>query len=138
MTNRPLAITIIGLFLIGLGSVRIYEVTLHINDSHLNDVMSHNKYLPIWSQYILALIGNSAAILAGVGVIYKRNWARLLISIWPLYSVATAVVINSSPISWQRLIVPGALYAVVLLAMFSPKGNNYFKTTTRSTTSLEK
>jgi hypothetical protein len=106
MTKRPLSVTIIGwiFILVGAGSL-IYHGT-HISDDHI----------------ILILTLRFVALVSGICILLRQNWARWLAVAWLAYHVYLSIF-HQLP----ELIIHALLLIVIAFFLFRPKATVYFR-----------
>ena len=109
MKHRPLSITLISWLFIAAGVVGIIY-----HASELKDVAT--------PEVSLVLFVRMLAIIAGAFTLRGANWARLLLVAWIIYHV-----ILSFSHSTDQLIMHFVLSIVVVISLFHPKANAYFK-----------
>jgi len=109
MKHRPLSITFISCLFIAAGVVGIIY-----HASELKDVATPEGSLVLFVRML--------AIIAGAFTLRGANWARLLLVAWITYHV-----ILSFSHSTDQLIVHFIIAIVVVISLFHPKANSYFK-----------
>jgi 4-hydroxybenzoate polyprenyltransferase len=109
MKHRPLSVTLISYLFIAAGAMGIIY-----HASELKDVAIPEVSLVLFVR-ILAIIG-------GIFALRGANWARLLLVAWIIYHV-----ILSFSHSADQLIMHFVLSIVVIISLFHPKANEYFK-----------
>jgi hypothetical protein len=109
MKHRPVSITLISYLFIAAGVVGIIY-----HASELKDLATPEVSLVLFIRML--------AILAGVFALRGASWARLLLVAWIIYHV-----ILSFSHSTDELIMHFVLSIVVVISLFHPKANAYFK-----------
>ncbi|HXR79548.1 MAG TPA: hypothetical protein VN763_01455 [Saprospiraceae bacterium] len=109
MKQRPLSVTLIGYLFIAAGVIGIIY-----HASELKDVATPEVGLVLFVR-VLAVIG-------GIFTLRGANWARLLVVSWIIYHV-----ILSFYHSTAELIMHFVLSIVVVMSLFNPRANSYFK-----------
>lgn len=110
MRHRPLSITLISyLFIVAGGVGIIYHA------SELKNVATTPEVSLVLFIRLLAIIG-------GIFTLRRADWARLLLVAWIIYHV-----ILSFYHSTAELIMHFALSIGVVISLFHPKANTYFK-----------
>jgi len=109
MKHRPLSITLIGYLFIAAGVIGIIY-----HASELKDVATPEISLVLFVR-ILAIIG-------GVFTLRGANWARWLLVAWIIYHVILSFFHSTG-----ELITHFILSIVVVVSLFHPKANTYFK-----------
>jgi hypothetical protein len=118
--KRPASVTVIAWLLIVFGGILF--ITNYGNLPKITGVMSHsplNIFRIIFSYVII-----SFAMISGIGILKRQNWARLFYLIAWLTNSAI-FMIYSQPIN------AGTIYAIILFLitiyfLFNQKANNYF------------
>ena len=109
MKQRPLSVTLIGYLFIAAG---VMGIIYHA--AELKDVATPEGGLVLFVR-VLAIIG-------GIFTLRGANWARWLLVAWIVYHV-----ILSFYHSTAELIMHFGLSIVVVISLFHPKANAYFK-----------
>ncbi|SRR6266478_4687442 len=111
MNKRPLSVTVIGCLFIAAGVIGFaYHVT------EFKSLRSFPSEI-VWAACVRLL-----AVLGGVFVLRRHNWARWLLLVWIAFHV-----ILSAFHSWSELIVHGLLFVVVAYVLFRPRASAYFR-----------
>lgn len=112
MGKRPISVTIIGLLYILSGSTGIIY---HLSDPFIMD-----------SEHILVLIIRLLAIIGGIFVLRRSNWARWLLIIWITYHL----VLSMGHEVYEMLM---HLFVLILTAycLFQPNALEYFRNEVR-------
>ncbi len=110
MNRRPLSVTIVGCIFLAIGILA--------SASHATELRrtGHVQYDVLW-----ALLVNLVAIVCGVYLLRRRNWARWLAVAWLAFHV---IISLHSP---QALLVHSALLAVFAYLLFRPAAGAYFR-----------
>ena len=109
MKQRPLSVTLISYLFVAAGVVGIIY-----HASELKDVATPEVSLVLFVR-ILAIIG-------GVFTLRGANWARWLLVAWIIYHVILSFFHSTA-----ELIMHFVLSIVVIISLFYPKANTYFK-----------
>ncbi len=107
--RRPLSVTLISFLFIAAG---VIGIIYHASD--LKDVKSVEVF---WVLFVRTL-----AIVGGVFVLRAQNWARWLLVAWIVYHVILSFFHPAA-----ELIMHALLAVVVVIALFHPKANAYFR-----------
>ncbi|HEX6907158.1 MAG TPA: hypothetical protein VF154_11160 [Terriglobales bacterium] len=110
MNRRPLSVTIVGCIFLAIGILA--------SASHAAELQGtgHVQYDLLW-----ALLINLVAIVCGICLLRRANWARWLALAW----LAFHVIISLH--SRQALLVHSALLAVFAYLLFRPAATAYFR-----------
>jgi hypothetical protein len=106
MNKRPLSITLISSLFIAIGVVALTYHSIHPSEDHI-----------MWIFFVRFL-----ALLCGVSMLLRQNWARWLIALWLAYHVFLSVYHAVS-----EVIIHGLLFAVIVFFLFRPSSNAYFR-----------
>jgi hypothetical protein len=109
MKHRPLSVTLISYLFIAAGVIGIIYHASELKDLAMPEVS-------------LVLFVRVLAIIGGIFTLRAANWARLLLVAWIIYHV-----ILSFYHSRAELIMHFVLSIVVVISLFHPKANAYFK-----------
>ena len=107
--QRPLSITLISFLFIIAGAVGIIY-----HASELKDVATPEVSLVLFVR-LLAIIG-------GIFTLRGANWARWLLLAWIIYHVILSFFHSTA-----EVIMHFILAIVVVVSLFHPKANSYFK-----------
>jgi hypothetical protein len=107
--RRPLSVTLISFLFIAAGAVGIIY-----HASELKDITSLEVVSVLFIR-ILAIVG-------GVFVLRAQNWARWLLVAWIIYHVILSFFHPPA-----ELIMHAVLAVIVVMALFHPKANAYFR-----------
>ena len=111
MNKRPLSVTVIGCIFIAAGVIGFaYHVT------------EFKTLRPFPNEIVWGSSVRLLAILGGVFVLRRHNWARWLLLVWIAFHV-----ILSAFHSLFELIVHGLLFVVVAYVLFRPRASAYFR-----------
>lgn len=114
MTERPWSVTASGFLFVIVG---IGEFAAHVRDLRLKQPVSHDLLWPLGLGVV--------AIICGVFLLRRRNWARWLAMGWLAFHVVVGGL-NSR----QQLIMHSVLLAVFACALFGSEANAYFRKAT--------
>jgi len=120
MSKRPISLTIIGWLLIIAGGIILI--------TNLGSLSKVKETTSSSSIYILQLIYNyvkvSFALISGIGILNRRNWARFLYLIcWIGYLVI--YIVRLKPMT-TGVIGATILFLITVFYLFRPKANDYF------------
>lgn len=122
--KRPIVITIICWFLIITGALGVAGSVMIMtsHDPRLLESMAQSP-IPIPVQYVMLLGGTIATVASGVGMLFGKNWARLLYVIWS--GIGLVIGLITSP-SKMNMIPGGGLYLIVAFLLYQANANEYF------------
>ena len=106
MKRRPLSITIISWIFIAFGSIALLSGVLP-----LADLKSH------WYIHLSRIL----QIVAGVFMLYGRNWARWLLVVWIAFHIVVGALNGV-----VTLLMHIVIFSVVLFFVFRRDANTYF------------
>jgi hypothetical protein len=107
MQKRPLSITIVSWLFIAVGIVALAYHSTHISEAHI-----------VWVLFVRFL-----AIVAGVGMLFRQNWARWLTAAWIAYHVYLSLHHHAA----SELIVHALLFITIVVFLFWPSSTAYFR-----------
>ena len=107
MPRRPRSITIISWLFIIFGAIALLSGVVRGGD-----LKSH------WYVHLARIL----QIVAGIFMLYGRNWARWLLVAW-----ITFHIIISALHSWQFLLMHVAIFSVILFFVFRRPSSEYFR-----------
>ncbi len=110
MNNRPLSVTLISCLFMAAGASGIVY--------HAADL----KELSNQQEVVGVLLVRLLAILGGVFALRGTNWARWLLLTWIMYHVVISIFHTTT-----ELVMHTILMFVVIIALFNPKANAYFR-----------
>ena len=108
MNKRPLSVTIMGWLFIAAGTVGLVYHSRDLRHLFQND--------SVWVCLVRVL-----AIVAGVYVLRRRNWARWLCVVWMAYHVGL-----SAYHSMREVIMHAVLLVLIAYCLFQRKASAYF------------
>ncbi len=111
MNKRPLSVIVIGCIFIAAG---VIGFAYHVTEFK---TIHPFPYEIVWGSFVRLL-----AILGGVFVLRRHDWARWLLLVWIAFHV-----ILSAFHSLSELIVHGLLFAVVAYVLLRPRASAYFR-----------
>jgi hypothetical protein len=117
MTKRPLSITVISWIFIAFGGIALPISLLPLVDSSAANRMAGHRF-EFWLTTVIQLL----ALISGVFMLYRFNWARWLLVVWVGYHI-----ILSALHSLSELLVHTLLFAVVLYFVFRSQASAYFR-----------
>ena len=110
MNRRPLSVTIVGCIFLATG---VLGSALHATELKGTGPA---QYVALW-----ALLVSLIAIICGIYLLRRSNWARWLAVVWLFFHVV--ISLNSR----QALLVHSALLAVFAYLLFRPTARAYFR-----------
>ena len=111
MNKRPLSVTVIGCIFIAAGVVGF---AYHVPE--------FKSLRPFPNEIVWGLFVRLLAVLGGVFVLRRHNWARWLLLAW----IGFHVVLSAFH-SWSELIVHAVVFVVVGYVLFRPRASAYFR-----------
>lgn len=122
MVKRPTSITVSAWYLIVTALFTLVSIYGANNNPMAQELMSRSL-LPMSVQYVMLFAGFALTLVAGVGILLRHNWARILFVAWSVVSLAIGVV--TSPV--KILVIPSVLVvAVIAYFLFRAKASAYF------------
>jgi hypothetical protein len=118
MTERPWLVTASGFLFVLVG---IAEFAAHIGDFTLKQPVPHDILWPLGLGVV--------AIICGVSLLRRKNWARWLAVAWLAFHVVVGGL-NSR----QQLIMHSVLLVVFAYALFCRESGAYFRANQRQST----
>jgi hypothetical protein len=106
MNKRPLSITIIGWIFIAVGIVGLIYHSTHPSEEHI-----------LWILFLRIL-----ALVCGVCMLLRQDWARWLTAAWVAYHVYLSLGHEAS-----KLIIHALLFVVIVIFLFLPTSTAYFR-----------
>lgn len=116
MKNRPLPVIIVAILFILAGSVGFVY--------HINELFEVNGNV---SEAIWILILRILAVICGVLLLYRINWARWLAIAWMAYHVAISALNSTS-----EMITHIVFLILVAVLLFLPVSSAFFKNKTNN------
>jgi hypothetical protein len=110
MEHRPLPVTLIGYLFIATGAVGIIY-----HAPELREIVSRLEVSWVLFVRMLAIVG-------GAFILRGASWARWLLLVWIIYHVILSFF-HATP----QLIMHAGLMIVLIIALFHPKANAFFK-----------
>jgi len=111
MNKRPVSITVIGCIFIAAGIIGFAYHAPEFKTLH-----------PFPNEIVLGLLVRLLAVIGGVFVLRRRNWARWLLVVWLVYHVVLSAFHTRS-----QLIFHSLLFAAVTYVLFRPRVSAYFR-----------
>lgn len=108
INKRPLSVTIVGCIFLAIGILA--------SASHAAELRGPGLYDALW-----ALLVNLVAIVCGIYLLRRCNWARWLAVAWLGFHVIISLH------SRQALLVHSALLALFAYLLFRPVATSYFR-----------
>ncbi len=115
MERRPRPITIISWCFIIFGSIALLSGLLPFGDITLAQRIAELK--GHWMVHLSRIL----QIVAGVGLLYGRNWARWLLAVWIAFHI-----IVSALHSMFQLVLHVLIFTVILYFVFRRESSPYF------------
>ena len=123
MAKRPTSITVIAWILIVVAGISLITTTFTMNNPTVKELMSRSV-IPVPLQFAMMYFGLLIQFVCGIALLKAQNWARLLYTIWTV--IALAIGLTTSPM--KTAMIPGVvLFVVIVVFLFRPKANEYFK-----------
>lgn len=116
MNQRPLSITIISWLFIVFGAIALVAGLLPI--AH----MSGAQRIADFEKHWMVHLSRTAQIIAGVFMLYGRNWARWLVVVWLAFHVIVGAL--HSPV---QLLTHALFFLVGLYLLFRTPASAYFR-----------
>jgi hypothetical protein len=117
MTKRPLSITIISWILIAFGGIAFVFSLQPLADSAAAQRTTEYSF-ELWLIPFIHML----ALVSGVFMLYRFNWARWLLVVWIGYHVIISIM--HSPF---ETIVHSLLFVVIIYFIFRPQATEYFR-----------
>ena len=111
MNKRPVPVTVIAFLLIAAG---VFGFGVHFREAVSQKVFHAENLWP--------LVGALPAIVAGVFILLRQNWARWLGLAWMAFHVAISFFD-----SWQKVAVHLLLFALIAYCLFRADARAYFR-----------
>ncbi len=133
MITRPTSITVIGWFLIVMGAMAIFFISLGLlsNDPPAHNLMAHlvrksmaGHLLPLSVQWGIGFMKILVMLTTGIAMLNGQNWARFLYTI--MSAVILLIQLTMAP---ARPILGLIEFLVVVFFLFRPKAGQYFSGT---------
>ena len=123
MSLRPKAATFIAWFSIVNGISILVSLLFSFTNPMIKEALSKST-IPIPVQYLISCVGVGITIVSGIMMLKGKNWARLLIVGWYIFSVVMSFITAPNKI----MVMPSAVVAVAIsFFLFRPNVNEYFK-----------
>ncbi len=121
MVKRPTSITIAAWYLIVTALLSLASIG-SLNNPVAQELMSKNL-LPMSAQYFMLFASFALTLVAGVGILLRHHWARVLFVAWSAVSIAIGLV--TSPV--KILAIPSVLIvALIAYFLFRAQAAAYF------------
>ena len=122
MNKRPISITIVAWYLVGMSIFSLLTIWCANTDPVTQQIMALNL-LSIPAQQFALFVGFAATLVAGTALLLDYQWGRVLFVGWSASSLLLGVVISPT----KLLVVPGLLVvALISYFLFSDKANAFF------------
>ena len=108
MNKRPVSVTIVGCIFLAIGILA--------SASHAAELKGSGQYDVLW-----ALLINLVAIVCGVCLLRRSDWARWLAVAWLVFHVLLSLH------SRQALVIHSALLVVIAYLLFRRAAGTYFR-----------
>jgi len=123
MNTRPKSVTIISWLLIIMASISIVSSALTYNNPDVVKLMELSA-IPITMQYMIMAVGLLIMIISGIGMLYGKNYARILYVSWT--PIAIIISLLTSPAI--TMMIPGIVFfLIIVFFLFRTESNIYFK-----------
>ena len=126
MNKRPRSVTVISWIFIAVGSIALLTSLLPKTpetQQRLAEFRSEHSL-----QNVLIFAGPVLAVICGVFMLLRFNWARWLLVVW--FGINVLGNVLHSPL---RLLLPGLLFGVAIYFLFRPQATAYFQRTAQRT-----
>ena len=130
--RRPLSIAILAVFMVLYGLFALFPKVLLLTSQQVYDAAADLTTtmtagglltLPLGLQIAISFAASLVVILTGVFVWHGRNWARWVVALWMIITLALNFL--QTGITWLPVIkLP--LFALVLFLLFRPPAEEYF------------
>jgi len=123
MIKRPLAISMIGCYLVCKGVLLLFLTSFSLKDPATMEAMAKSVFpLPVALFFLFA--GLAMTLVSGISILKGMNWGRVLYTTW----TAIGSVVSFLTVPTRAALVPGILiFLVVVFFLFSEKANHFFK-----------
>ncbi len=115
MHPRPRSITIIGWVFIVFGSISLIAALLPLGG------ITFAQWIPELKAHWMVYLARMIAVVAGVFMLYGRNWARWLLVVWMVFHVVVSALH-----SVMQLLLHVVIFAVILYFVFRRQASAYF------------
>ena len=123
MNTRPKSVTVISWLLIIMASISIVSSALTYNNPDVVKLMELSA-IPITMQYMIMAVGLLIMIISGIGMLYGKNYARILYVSWT--PIAIIISLLTSPA--KTMMIPSiVLFLIIVFFLFRTESNIYFK-----------
>ena len=123
MNSRPKSVTIISWLLIIMASISIVSSALTYNNPDVVKLMELSA-IPITMQYMIMAVGLLIMIISGIGMLYGKNYARILYVSWT--PIAIIISLLTSP-AITMMIPSIVFFLIIVFFLFRTESNIYFK-----------
>lgn len=122
MVKRPTSVTVSAWYLIVSALFTLVSIYSANNNPMAQELMSRSL-LPMSVQYFMLFVGFALTLVAGIGILLRHHWARILFVAWSAISLAIGVA--TSPV--KILAIPSVLVvAAIAYFLFRAKASAYF------------
>jgi hypothetical protein len=115
MHPRPRSITIISWVFIVFGSISLIAGLVPLGD------ITFAQWVPELKAHWMVHLARIIAVVAGVFMLYGRNWARWLLVIWMVFHLVIGALHSVT-----QLLLHVAIFAVILYFVFRRQASAYF------------
>jgi hypothetical protein len=115
MEQRPRAITIISWIFMIFGTIALLSGLLPIGEITVAQRIAELK--GHWMVHLSRML----AIVAGVFMLYGRNWARWLLVVWIVFHIGLSALHSA-----LQLFIHAAIFTVILYFIFRRQSSSYF------------
>ena len=123
MKQRPLAMTIIGWFLVVTGLLGSIGVATMSSNPMVQRVYAQSP-LPMSAHVVFGVLGVIITVACGYGVLKGLNWSRFLYVGWSL--IGFAMSLATIPVT-SFLLLGVLFFAVIVFFLFRPDANAWFR-----------
>ena len=118
MQSRPRSITIISWIFIVFGSISLLAGLLPFGGVTFAQRAAELKGFHVLVHFVRLL-----ALVAGVFMLYGRNWARWLLVAWMVFHLVVSALHST-----MQLLLHALIFTVILYFLFRPPASSYFDT----------
>ncbi len=132
-TKRPFEITSLAIIILLLAAIKIisYAMLLFIPEVWDNLISlglheSENALIqfPLTVHYLISGISTAIYIVSGYALLRARHWSRLILATWSVWILLFSFLTTGS---FPYLALKLPFFIIMLIVLFSPRANAYFK-----------
>jgi multisubunit Na+/H+ antiporter MnhG subunit len=122
MNSRPKSVTVICWFLIVTGCLSLVTSAMTYDNPDIVKVMELST-IPVSIQYMLMIVGVAITTVSGIGMLYGKNFARILYVGWSLLAIVFSLL--TSPV--KAMMTPAIfVFLIITFFLFRKNSNIYF------------